>query len=185
MAKVQRLIWRTLETRRLAMARLRTHYFRMLGARIGQKCLFGSGVRIDRPWTVSMGTRCVFEPSVWLDIVNDNAEVSFGDYLFLGRNVHFLLSDGLTIGNHCLIGDGVAIADHKHNVSRDSLIGNQGCNSARVTIGSDVMICVRAMILQGVTIGDGAIVGPGAIVSQDVPPYGIVGTPPARMLGAR
>lgn len=185
MGAFHRFLWRSMETKRLAAARARSYYFGLLGARIGPKCLFGAGVRIDRPWTVSMGSRCMLEPHVWFDIVDDQAEVRLGNHVFMGRGVHLLLSDGLTIGDHCLLGDGVAIADHKHNIGRESLIGNQGCNSARVTIGSDVMICVRAMILQGVTIGDGAIVGPGAIVSQDVAPYSIVGTPPARLLGTR
>jgi acetyltransferase-like isoleucine patch superfamily enzyme len=185
MGGFHRSVWRVCDKKRLAMARLRSYYFRMLGTRIGAKCLFGRGVRIDRPWTVSMGSRCVLEPDVWFDIVDDNAEVRLGDHVFMGRGVHLLLSDGLTIGDHCLIGDGVAIADHKHNVAKGSLIETQGCNSARITIGSDVMICVRAMILQGVTIGDGAIIGPGAIVSQDVAPNVIVGKAPARVLGRR
>lgn len=185
MGAFHRFFWRSMETKRLAAARLRSHYFGLMGATIGPKCLFGAGVRIDRPWTVSMGSRCMLEPHVWFDIVDDRAEVRLGNHVFMGRGVHLLLSDGLTIGDHCLLGDGVAIADHKHNISKEKRIGEQGCNSARVTIGNDVMICVRAMILQGVTIGDGAIVGPGAIVSQDVAPYSIVGTPPARLLGAR
>ena len=127
----------------------------------------------------------MLEPDVWFDIVNDRAEVQLGNHVFMGRGVHLLLSDGVAIGNHSLIGDGVIIADHKHNLVASRLIETQGCNSAPVSIGSDVLICVRAMILQGVTIGDGAVVGPGAIVSQDVAPNAIVGMPPARVLGNR
>lgn len=185
MGAFHRLLWRSMETKRLAAARLRTHYFRLLGAHIGAKCLFGRSVRIDRPWTVSMGSRCMLEPDVWFDIVDDRAEVRLGNHVFMGRGVHLLLSDGLTIGDHSLIGDGVIIADHKHNIAADRLIETQGCNSTRISIGSDVLVCVRAMILQGVKIGDGAVVGPGAIVSHDVAPYSIVGMPPARVLGVR
>jgi acetyltransferase-like isoleucine patch superfamily enzyme len=185
MTVLHKFLWRSFEKKRIALARLRTYYFRFLGAKIGAKCLFGRGVRIDRPWTVQLGSRCMLEPNVWFDIVNDNATVKLGNHVFMGRNVHLLLSDGIEIGDHCLIGDGVAISDHKHNTDPNQIIETQGCNSAKVKIGSDVMICVRAMILQGVTIGDGAIVGPGAVVSQDVAPYAIVGTPPARSLGSR
>jgi acetyltransferase-like isoleucine patch superfamily enzyme len=185
MRALQRFLWQSMETKRLAAARLRTYYFGMLGAKIGSKCLFGQGVRIDRPWTVSMGSRCMLEPNVWFDVVDDRAEVRLGSHVFMGRGVHLLLSHGVAVGNHSLIGDGVIIADHKHNLVANRLIETQGCNSAPISIGSDVLICVRAMILQGVTIGDGAVVGPGAIVSQDVAPYTIVGMPPARILGTR
>lgn len=185
MKALQRIIWRFCEKKRIAIARLRTYVFGFLGARIASKCLFGSGTRIDRPWTIRIGSRCVLEPDVWFDVVDDDAEIRVGDHVFFGRGVHLLISNGVTIGDHCLIGDGVIIADHKHNTLSGELIETQGCSSAKITIGNDVLLCVRSIILQGVTIGDGAIVGPGAVVSQDVKPYAIVGTPPARPLGNR
>ncbi len=178
-------LWKVLDRIRLVRARINTYYHRALGARVGAKCLFGNGVRIERPWNVSCGERCVLEPNVWLDLATDQATVSLGKRVFMGRGAHLLVTDGITIGDHCLIGDGVVMSDHKHNHTPDELIETQGCNSAKIQIGSDVLICVRAVILQGVSIGDGAIVGPGAIVTQDVAPYSIVGTPPARVLGNR
>lgn len=54
-----------------------------------------------------------------------------------------------------------------------------------VIIGNDVWVCVGATILSGVTIGDGAIVAAGSVVTQDVPPYAIVGGVPARVLRFR
>lgn len=182
---VRNALWRASELLRLAAARGRTYLFRLQGTKIAAKCLFGRGTRIDRPWTTSFGSRCVLEPNVWFDVVNDDAKVIVGDHVFFGRGTHLLVSQGVTIGDHCLIGDGVIISDHKHNTLADQLIETQGCSSAQITIGSDVLLCVRCVILQGVTIGDGAIVGPGAIVTQDVKPNAIVGTPPARALGLR
>ena len=182
---ISKKIWNIAERWRVAAARLRSKWFLLYGASVGAKCLFYHGVRLDRPWTCSFGKRCVLEPGVWFDVVSDNASINVGEFTFFGRGAHLLVSDGVTIGDHCLIGDGVVISDHKHNADAGQRIGEQGCNSDRVYIGNDVLLCVRCVILQGVTIGDGAIVGPGAIVSQDVKPYSIVGTPPARMLGTR
>lgn len=54
-----------------------------------------------------------------------------------------------------------------------------------ITIGNDVWIGQRAMILDGITLGDGAIVGAGAVVSKDVAPYAIVGGVPARVIRSR
>lgn len=52
-------------------------------------------------------------------------------------------------------------------------------------IGNDVWIGYRAMIMEGITIGDGAIVAAGAVVTKDVPPYGIVAGVPARIMKYR
>lgn len=43
----------------------------------------------------------------------------------------------------------------------------------------------EAVILSGVTIGDGAIIGTRALVTKDVPPYTIVGGMPAKIIRKR
>jgi len=54
-----------------------------------------------------------------------------------------------------------------------------------VVIGNDVWVGWRAVILSGVTIGDGSIVAAGAVVTKDVAPYTIVGGVPACMIRRR
>lgn len=54
-----------------------------------------------------------------------------------------------------------------------------------VIVGNDVWIGTRAILLPGITVGDGAIIGAGAVVTHDVPPYAIVGGVPARVIGFR
>lgn len=54
-----------------------------------------------------------------------------------------------------------------------------------VVIGNDVWVAHEAVILSGVTIGDGAVIGARAVVSRDVPPYAIVAGNPARVLRHR
>lgn len=54
-----------------------------------------------------------------------------------------------------------------------------------VVIGNDVWLGREAMILSGVTIGDGAVVGARALVTRDVPPYGIVAGNPATLVRKR
>ena len=48
-------------------------------------------------------------------------------------------------------------------------------NHGDIVVGNDVWIGYEAVILAGVTIGDGAVIGARAVVTRDVPPYTIVG----------
>ena len=58
-------------------------------------------------------------------------------------------------------------------------------NKGDIVVGNDVWIGYEAVILSGVTIGDGAIVGTRAVVTRDVPPYTIVGGVPAKSIRKR
>lgn len=52
-------------------------------------------------------------------------------------------------------------------------------------IGNDVWICQGAILLGGITVGDGAIIAAGAVVTKDVEPYTIVGGVPAKVIRKR
>ena len=54
-----------------------------------------------------------------------------------------------------------------------------------VVIGDRVWIGYRALILPGLTVGEGAVVAAGAVVTKDVEPFGIVAGNPARVIGQR
>jgi acetyltransferase-like isoleucine patch superfamily enzyme len=107
-------------------------------------------------------------------------------------------SASITIGAFCSIGPEVMIfgrADHPTQLVstypfRTKLLAPDAGNADAVTkgpvrIGNDVWIGARAIILSGVTIGDGAIVAAGAVVARDVPAYGIVAGNPAKLIKHR
>jgi virginiamycin A acetyltransferase len=52
-------------------------------------------------------------------------------------------------------------------------------------VGNDVWFGYQAMIMPSVTIGDGAVVAAGSVVTTDVPPFGVVGGNPARLIRRR
>ena len=52
-------------------------------------------------------------------------------------------------------------------------------------VGNDVWIGMDALVMPGVTIGDGAIVATRSTVVSDVPPYAVVGGNPARVIRMR
>ena len=57
--------------------------------------------------------------------------------------------------------------------------------SLPIKIGNDVWIGVEAMILDGVTIGDGAVIGARTVVTKDIPPYAIAVGVPAKIVKYR
>lgn len=58
-------------------------------------------------------------------------------------------------------------------------------NKGDTVVGNDVWIGYEAVVLSGVTIGDGAVIGARAVVTRDVPPYTVVGGVPARAIRRR
>ena len=119
---------------------------------------------------------------VYLKNVITNPNIQVGEYTIYNDFSKFLMN----CGNHTLHSLSTYTFplfgeewEHKMNV-KDSWD-----NKGNITIGNDVWIGYEAVILSGVTIGDGAIIGTRAVVTKDVPPYAIVGGSPARVLKKR
>ena len=112
---------------------------------------------------------------------------AYGVNIHLGRGVY--LNAGCTIldtapvviGDRTMLGPGVHIycADHHHDPARR----REGLERALpVAIGADVWIGGRAVILPGVTVGDGALIAAGAVVTRDVAAGTRVAGVPARAM---
>ena len=147
-------------------------------------------------------------------ITNPNIEVGdftfYNDFVnnpkdFEKNNVlyHYPINrDKLIIGKYCSIACGARFllnsANHamrslstypfpifydewEHGIWADKAWDNKG----DIVIGNDVWIGYEAVIMAGVTIGDGAIIGTRAVVTKDVPPYTIVGGVPAKPIRKR
>lgn len=115
----------------------------------------------------------------------DGARLSVGDRSQLGSSAR--LNGDITIGCDVLMGPDVIMMATSHEFSRiDIPINQQGASPEQpITIGDDVWIGTRAIILPGVHVGDHAIIAAGAVVTKDVPDYTIAGGVPARIIGSR
>nr|WP_285858002.1 CatB-related O-acetyltransferase [Neobacillus cucumis] len=111
--------------------------------------------------------------------------VIIGDYSDIGTDC--FVQGPTTIGNYVMMGPETLIYTENHETRDVSTpIYNQGMTKPKkVTIGNDVWIGRRVIILPGRTIGDGAVIGAGAVVTKDVPPYAIVGGNPAKIIKYR
>jgi len=103
-------------------------------------------------------------------------------------NVHINADIGgkIEIGKYCLIGPNVLVRTANHIYDDISIpIFKQGHSYKDITIGDDVWLGAKAIILAGVKIGSGAIVGAGSVVSKDVPENAVVVGNPAKVIKLR
>lgn len=124
----------------------------------------------------------VFQP-VMLYAVGKNSRIEIGnDVGISGATVSTLKS--VTIGDNVLIGSGALIVDNDaHPIKRNGRrYGKKFVKSEPIVIGNEVFIGARAIILKGVTIGDGSTVGAGSVVTHSIPPSSIVAGNPASMI---
>ena len=137
--------------------------------------------------------------TIYNDFVHDLREFQKNNVLY-----HYPVNkDRLIIGKFCSIACGAKFLFNSANHKMASLStytfplffeewGLEKENVAQawdqkrdIIIGNDVWIGYEAVILSGVTIGDGAVIGCRAVVTKDVPPYTIVGGVPAKPIRKR
>jgi acetyltransferase-like isoleucine patch superfamily enzyme len=114
------------------------------------------------------------------------ADLEADAYAFI--NVKCLIGPKVSIGRYTMLAPEVAIvgADHDYSSADTPIIWAGRPKEIRPTvIGRDCWVGLRAVVMSGVTIGDGAIVAAGAVVTKDVRAYSIVGGVPARVIGRR
>ncbi len=141
----------------------------------------------------------VGDGTIYNDFVHDPRDFEKHNVLY-----HYPVNgDRLIIGKFCSIACGAKFLFTSGNHSMKSLatypfpiffdewdldaknICDAWDNKGDTVIGNDVWIGYEAVILSGVTIGDGAIIGTRAVVTKDVPPYTIVGGIPAKPIRKR
>lgn len=91
----------------------------------------------------------------------------------------------ITIGDNSFFGPYVMLFPSNHGIDKNELIIKQKHISGDIVIGSDCWLGAGVIVTAGVTIGDGAVIAAGAVVTQDVPPYSVVGGVPAKVLKYR
>lgn len=122
--------------------------------------------------------------------------VGFGTY---GRPIiiNSVPTDSVSIGKFCSISAGVKIfGGGEHDTNRvstypfrtiltDPEVNCDVQTKGPTIIGNEVWIGTDALVLSGVTIGDGAVIGARALVCSEVAPYTVVGGNPAKIIRRR
>lgn len=96
-------------------------------------------------------------------------------FCYLDGRVPLKIGNNVNVSHYTLI----------QTLTHDPQSPNFACIEGPVVIADHVWIGARAIILPGVTIGEGSVVAAGAIVTRDVAPYTIVAGNPARPIKER
>lgn len=144
------------------------------------------GARLNRMVVPHLFKKCGrgvnIRPRVY---IGTGAHISIGDYSMIGADSIMSSADEIIIGDDVLMGPQVLIYTANHGTATGLPMRLQPSTTAPVRIGNDVWIGARAIILPGVTIGDGAVIAAAAVVVNDVPPLTIVAGVPAREVRKR
>ena len=178
----------SLPAHRLAFARAGVRWgrgWRVYGAPILQRF---SGSRIEigdwavfRSWPAS--NPLAPNHPVVLATRARGAEVVIGEGCgFSGTTI--VAMGSVRIGDRVLVGSNATIVDTDfHPLDPEGRRRNPtGGHHEPVRIGDDVFIGMGALVLKGVTLGDGCVVGAGAVVSGDVAPGAVVAGNPAQFV---
>ena len=104
-------------------------------------------------------------------IIGDNTFINVGTII----SAHFQIK----IGKNVQIAPGVIMMDSDfHGVEdRDAEV-----IKTPITIGDNVWLATRVVVLKGVTIGEGSSIATGAVVTKDIPPYSLAAGIPAKVI---
>lgn len=139
------------------------------------------GVRVIRKdCDITLGERVLLHRNVKLSgygTPQAKAELTLGNRVYVGDRTEIHAGKSVVIGDNTVIAWDCCIMDRDyHKLESDTEVLKP------VRIGSHVWIGCHALILKGVSIGDGAVVAAGAVVTKDVPSGALVGGNPARVL---
>lgn len=138
--------------------RWRIWLLRLFGAKIGSHCAVRNTCNIWQPWNLEIG-----------------------DWVSLSEECDIYSVDKIKIGHRSTISRGAFLCCASHDVTSPIM----ELTYAPITIGHDAWVAGRAIVMPGVSIGDGAVVGAGAVVLKDVEPWTIVGGNPAKFIKKR
>lgn len=187
----------------------RNWFYRHLFKSVGKGVIFGRGVVLRHPDSITIGDRVAIDDHTMLDgrgagqdgmllandvIISRNCIVQaktgplvIGQKTTIGPNViisavpHISIGQSVGIGANCYIGGGW----YGSNRLDTPMLEQGDYSRGPVTIEDDVVLYPGASVLDGVHIGKGCIVRAGALVTEDLPDYAIAEGVPARAIGTR
>lgn len=131
---------------------------------------------------VQKGFRCVIKEPC---LIQYPQNIFLGNDVFINTNVTILAHASVTVGDFTLFAPNVVITSVGHEMSLEGEEFRKSQVLKPIFIGSNCWIGAGAIVLPGVSIGDGAVVAAGSVVTKDVVPWSIVAGNPAKFIKNR
>ena len=159
----------------------------------GENAIFGLFHKFNGYKHIDIGNNFISGQFVKIEAWDNYDNDSFSPIIKIGNNVtitdncYISCCNEIEIGDGCLLGPNVFIADNFHgdNSFQQLHIPPKKRNlyvKGKVYIGKNVWIGRNVCIMPGVSIGDGAVIGANAVVTHDVPSYSIAVGIPAKVI---
>lgn len=110
-----------------------------------------------------------------------NAVIEIGDKTYINHDSEIRCRERVAIGNNVSIAYNVLIQDSDYHTTYDEN-GTPKPQTLPISIEDNVWIGANAIVLKGVTIGEGSIVAAGSVVTKSIPAYSLVAGNPARII---
>mgnify|MGYP001433421676 CR=1 FL=1 len=147
----------------------------------GNLCTTRGIPRIDANGEIILGDRV----KIWSHIhktqlsAGGKGKLIIGDNSFINVGVIISAHYQIKIGKNAQIAPGVIMMDNDfHGVEDRDAIDVP----TPITIGDNVWLATRVVVLKGVTIGEGSTIATGAVVTKDIPPYSLAAGIPAKVI---
>lgn len=152
-------------------------YYALLGAIPEPLRGFGYGLVLKRQGHGVFYDSKVYIKFPWLVEIGNDVSLNRGIEIYPS----YLTGHGVVIGNNVRIGPGARLLAAGHEIVAPDFRDTGG----EIRIGNDCWVGAGALVLPGVTMGDGSVVAAGAVVTRDVPAYAVVAGVPARVIRQR
>lgn len=129
--------------------------------------------------------------------IDEGVRIYAGTGVVIGRHVHMAFNSSISGGGTCVLQDFVGIGAGVRLITGTDLPEAGGLTNPtvpeelrsvkrdRIEIGAHALVFTNAVVLPGVTIGEGAVVAAGAIVHHALKPWGIYAGYPLVQIGRR
>lgn len=130
-------------------------------------------------------------PGVWIEppfFCDYGENIHLGRGVFINTSCVFLDGDRITIGEGTLLGPAVQVYATTHPLrAKERMYVRDGLPAYHtlaqpVTVGRNVWIGGGAILMPGISVGDGATIAAGSVVTKDIPPHVLAAGNPCQVI---